>query len=135
MSVRKHTSDLGKLGRRERQIMDVVFRRGRATVNEVLDELPDPPSYSAVRGMLRLLEDKGFLRHEWDGPRYIYVPTADPERVRASAVRHLLHTFFSNSMESAVAAMLGAAEKPLSDEELRRMSKLIEQARRGKGRP
>jgi len=114
--------------------MDIVFRRGRATVNEVLDELPDPPSYSAVRGMLRLLEDKGFVRHEWDGPRYIYVPTADPERVRASAVQHLLHTFFSNSMESAVAAMLGAAEKPLSDEELKRMSKLIEQARRGKGR-
>lgn len=134
MSVRKHTADLGKLGRRERQIMDVVFRRGRATVSEVLDELPDPPSYSAVRGMLRLLEDKGFLRHEWEGPRYIYVPTADPEHVRASAVQHLLHTFFSNSMESAVAAMLGAAEKPLSDEELKRMSKLIEQARRGKGR-
>jgi predicted transcriptional regulator len=134
MSVRKHTTDLGKLGRRERQIMDVVFRRGRATVSEVLDELPDPPTYSAVRGMLRLLEDKGFVRHEWDGPRYIYVPTADPEHVRASAVQHLLQTFFSNSMESAVAAMLGAAEKPLSDEELKRMSKLIEQARRGKGR-
>lgn len=115
--------------------MDVVFRRGRATANEVLEELPDPPSYSAVRGMLRLLEDKGFLRHEWDGPRYIYVPTADPEHIRNSAVRHLLHTFFSNSMESAVAAMLGAAEKPLSDDELKRMSKLIEQARRKKGRP
>jgi len=134
MSTRKHSADLGKLGRRERQIMDIVFRRGRATVNEVLDELPDPPSYSAVRGMLGLLEDKGFVRHEWDGPRYVYVPTADPEHVRASAVQHLLRTFFSNSMESAVAAMLGAAEKPLSDEELRRMSKLIEQARRGKGR-
>ena len=134
MSVRKHPTDLGKLGRRERQIMDVIVRHGKATAAEVLDELPDPPSYSAVRGMLRLLEDKGFLRHEWEGPRYVYVPTADPEHIRNSAVRHLLHTFFSNSMESAVAAMLGAAEKPPTDEELKRMSKLIEQARRKKGR-
>jgi BlaI family transcriptional regulator, penicillinase repressor len=133
MSVRKHSSDLGKLGRRERQIMDVIVRRGRATAADVLDELPDPPSYSAVRGMLRLLEDKGFLRHEWEGPRYVYIPTADPEHIRNSAVRHLLHTFFSNSMESAIAAMLGAAEKPPTDEELKRMSKLIE-AQRKKGR-
>ena len=134
MSVRKHPTDLGKLGRRERQIMDVIVRSGRATANEVLEALPDPPSYSAVRGMLRLLEDKGFVRHEWDGPRYVYVPTADPEQIRDSAVRHLLQTFFSNSMESAVAAMLGAADQPPSDEELKRMSKLIEQARRKKGR-
>jgi predicted transcriptional regulator len=133
MPVRKHSTDLGKLGRRERQIMDVIVRRGRATAADVLDELPDPPSYSAVRGMLRLLEDKGFLRHEWEGPRYVYIPTADPEHMRNSAVRHLLHTFFSNSMESAIAAMLGAAEKPPTDEELRRMSKLIE-AHRKKGR-
>ncbi|HEX2120060.1 MAG TPA: BlaI/MecI/CopY family transcriptional regulator [Thermoanaerobaculia bacterium] len=134
MSTRKHTTDLGKLGRRERQIMDVVFRLGRVTVAEVLEALPDPPSYSAVRGMLRLLEDKGFLRHEWDGPRYVYLPTADPEHVRHSAVRHLLRTFFSNSMESAVAAMLGASEKPLSDEELKRLGKMIEQERRKRGR-
>jgi len=133
MSVRKHLNDLGKLGRRERQIMDVIVRRGRATAADVLGELPDPPSYSAVRGMLRLLEDKGFLRHEWEGPRYVYLPTDDPEQIRNSAVRHLLHTFFSNSMESAVAAMLGAAEKPPTDEELKRMSKLIE-AQRKKGR-
>jgi BlaI family penicillinase repressor len=133
MSVRKHLNDLGKLGRRERQIMDVIVRRGRATAADVLGELPDPPTYSAVRGMLRLLEEKGFLRHEWEGPRYVYLPTADPEQIRNSAVRHLLHTFFSNSMESAVAAMLGAAEKPPTDEELKRMSKLIE-AQRKKGR-
>ena len=132
MSVRKHLSDLGKLGRRERQIMDVIVRRGRATAADVLGELPDPPSYSAVRGMLRLLEDKGFLRHEWEGPRYVYLPTADPEQIRNSAVRHLLHTFFSNSMESAVAAMLGVASKRMSDSELDRLSALIEQARRRK---
>ncbi|PYQ31918.1 MAG: CopY family transcriptional regulator [Acidobacteria bacterium] len=131
MPTHKHT-DSTELGRRERQIMDVVHRHGRVTAAEIRDELPDPPSYSAVRGMLRLLEEKGYVRHEWDGPRYVYLPTADPERVRKSAVRHLLRTFFSNSMESAVAAMLGVAEQPPSDEELRRMAKLIDEARRGR---
>ena len=125
---------LDRLGRRERQIMDVVFARGRATAAEIREALPDPPSYSAVRGMLRLLESKGYLRHEWEGPRYVYIPTADPERVRSSAVKHLLKTFFSNSMESAVAAMLGATEKSVTDEELRRMARMIEEARRRKGR-
>src|SRR5688500_5984948 len=117
MPTKKHRADLGELGRRERQIMDVVHRRGRATAADVLDDLPDPPSYSAVRGMLRLLEDKGFVRHEWEGPRYVYLPTADPEHVRRSAAKHLLQTFFSNSVESAVEAMLGAAETPLTDDE------------------
>jgi len=119
-----------ELGRRERQIMDSVFRRGRAAVSEVLEDLPDPPSYSAVRSMLRLLEDKGYLRHEWDGPRYVYLPTGDPEQVRRSAARHLLQTFFNDSMEAAVAAMLGQAAKPPSEDELRRLADLIEQARR-----
>jgi len=131
MPTHKHV-DSTELGRRERQIMDIVHRLGRVTAAEIRDELPDPPSYSAVRGMLRLLEEKGYVRHEWDGPRYVYLPTADPERVRKSAVRHLLRTFFSNSMESAVAAMLGVAEQPPSDEELRRMAKLIDEARRGR---
>lgn len=134
MSTRKHQTNLDKLGRRERQIMNVVFQRGRATAAEILEALPDPPTYSSVRGMLRLLEDKGFVKHEWDGPRYVYLPTADPERVRDSAVRHLLDTFFSNSMESAVAAMLGATEKSLSDAELKRMAKLIDEARKKRGR-
>lgn len=126
--------DLTQLGRRERQIMDVILRRGRATAAEVREDLDDPPTYSSVRGMLRLLEEKGFVRHEWDGPRYVYLPTADPEHVRNSAVRHLLNTFFSNSIESAVAAMLGVAEKPPSDEELKRLGKLIEQAGRRRTR-
>jgi len=130
MSTHKHKPDLGELGRRERQIMDVIHRRGRATAAEVLEGLTDPPSYSAVRGMLRLLEEKGYVRHEWDGPRYVYLPTADPEHVRKSAVQHLLNTFFSNSIESAVAAMLGVRETPPSDEELRRLRKLIDDARR-----
>ena len=125
---------LSELGRRERQIMDIVIRRGRATAAEVLGDLPDPPSYSSVRGMLRLLEDKGFLRHDWDGPRHVYRPSDDPDQIRRSAVRHMLRTFFSNSMESAVAAMLGSADKPPSEEELKRLSKLIARARKGRTR-
>ena len=121
---------VSELGRRERQIMDIVFRRGRASAGEVLSELPDPPSYSSVRSMLRLLEGKKLLRHEWDGPRYVYLPTENLEQVRRTAARHLLHTFFNNSMESAVAAMLGAAAKPPSQEELERLAQLIEQTRR-----
>ena len=128
------SGSLTELGRRERQIMDVVIRRGRATAAQVLRDLPDPPTYSAVRGMLRILETKGFVRHEWDGPRYVYLPTADPDQVRRSAVRHLLSTFFNNSMESAVTAMLGAGDRTLSDDELKRLGRLIEQKRRKRGR-
>ena len=121
---------LSDLGRRERQIMDILHRRGRATAAEVLADLPDPPSYSAVRAMLRLLEKKGYARHEWDGPRHVHLPTANPDDVRRSAARHLLRTFFGNSMESAVAAMIGASEKPLTDDELDGLAKVIDQARR-----
>jgi len=120
---------LEKLGSRERQIMEIIFRRGRATAAEVLEDLPDAPSNSAVRGMLRLLEEKGHLRHEYDGPRYVYLPTADPERVSRSAVRHLVRTFFDNSAGSAVAAMLGMYEARLGDEDLDRLEDLINQAR------
>ena len=127
-------NSLSDLGRRERQIMDILHRRGRATAAEVLADLPDPPSYSSVRAMLRLLENKGFVRHSWDGPRHVHRPAANPERVKRSAARHLLKTFFGNSMESAVAALLGASEKPLTTEDVRRLSKLIEQARRKGGR-
>jgi len=127
-------STLSDLGRRERQIMDIVIRRGRASAAEVLADLPDPPSYSSVRSMLKLLEDKGLLAHEWDGPRHAYRPTGNPEQIRRSAVRHLLRTFFSNSMESAVAAMLGSMERAPSDDELKRLTKIIAEARRKRGR-
>lgn len=110
--------------------MDVVIRHGRASAAEVLAELPDPPSYSSVRSMLRLLEAKGFLHHEWEGPHHVYLTTADPRQIQRSAARDLLRTFFNNSMESAVAAMLGVAEKPLTDQELKRLAQLIEQQRR-----
>jgi BlaI family transcriptional regulator, penicillinase repressor len=124
---------LGDLGRRERQIMDVLFQLGQASAAQVREALPDPPSYSAVRGMLRLLEEKGLVKHDWDGPRHTYSPTADPAQVQRSAARHLLQTFFNNSMESAVAAMLGASDKQLTPDELDRLSQLIDQARRRKG--
>ena len=118
-----------KLGRRERQIMDVVYRRGRATAAEVLADLPDPPSYSAVRGMLRLLEDKGHLRHEQDGPRYVYVPTTARDEARRSALAHLLRTFFDNSREAAMAALLDLGGAPLADDEYARLKTALEQAR------
>jgi predicted transcriptional regulator len=115
--------------------MDIVFRLGEATAADVLAELPDPPTYSSVRGMLRLLESKGFLSHEWDGPRHVFRPTADPDQVRRTAARHLLQTFFNNSMESAVAAMLGSSDRFPTNQELDRLAQLIEKARRKRGRP
>lgn len=117
------------LGRRERQIMDVVFRLKRATAAEVLAELPDPPSYSAVRGMLRLLEDKGYLRHEQDGPRYVYLPTTARDEARRSALAHLLRTFFDGSRENAVAALLDLEDEPIDDGEYARLKTLLENAR------
>ena len=122
-------SETDKLGSRERQIMDIIYRRGRATAAEVHNDLPDPPTNSAVRGMLRLLEEKGHLRHESDGPRYVYVPTVDPSKMSRSAVRHLVRTFFDNSASSAVAAMLGMYESRLKDSDLDRLEALIDQVR------
>jgi len=122
---------LEQLGRRERQIMEIVYRRGSATAADVLADLPDPPTYTAVRGMLRLLESKGHLRHEQDGPRYVYHPTIDPDRVGKNAVRHLVRTFFDNSASSAVAAMVGIYEDRLTDEDLDKLGRLIERARKG----
>jgi len=118
------------LSRRERQIMDVIYRRGQATAAEVLDELPDPPGYSAVRAMLRVLEEKGHLRHEQQGPRYVFLPTVPREKARRSALKQLVRTFFDGSTEQTVAALLDMAASHLSDEELDRLSQLINQARK-----
>jgi len=128
------TKSLTKLGRRERQIMDVLVRRKRATAAEVLADLPDAPSYSAVRGMLRLLEDKGYVKHEWDGPRHVYLPAVAAERLQRDAVRHLVETFFDNSTELAVVALLGEGDRQLSPEQYDRLAKLIAQAKRNGGR-
>ncbi|MFL5539346.1 MAG: BlaI/MecI/CopY family transcriptional regulator [Longimicrobiaceae bacterium] len=117
------------LGRRERQIMDIVYRLGRASAGEVQAELPDPPSNAAVRGMLRLLEEKGYLRHEQDGPRYVYIPTDEPEVVSRSALRHLMRTFFGGSRASALAALLDLPDDPLTDDDVQRLTTLLEQAR------
>jgi len=118
------------LGPRERQIMAIIYRLGRATATEVQAELPDSPSNSAVRGMLRLLEEKGHLKHEHDGPRYVYRPTANPVKVSQSAVRHLVKTFFDNSASSAVTAMLGMYEGRLKEDDLDRLEAAIDQARK-----
>ncbi len=118
------------LSRRERQIMDIIYARGRATAAEVMEHLPDPPGYSAVRAMLRNLEDKGHLRHEKAGQRYVFLPTLPRSKARRSALRRVLQTFFDNSTEQAVAALLDLSRSKMTDEELDRLSELIEQARR-----
>lgn len=118
-----------QLSRRERQIMDVIYSRGQATAAEVQEGLPDPPSYSAVRAMLRLLEEKGYLRHEQDGPRYVFKPIIAREKASKSALKQMLETFFDGSTEQAVAALLNLSKSKLSDEELDRLSKMIEAAR------
>ncbi|HEV3315601.1 MAG TPA: BlaI/MecI/CopY family transcriptional regulator [Candidatus Angelobacter sp.] len=117
-----------QLGRRERQIMDVVYRRGKASVAEVREELPDPPSYSAVRGMLGLLEDKGYLRHEQHGLKYLYVPKQDPRQVRTSALKHMVKTFFGGSPAQAVAALLEISDTRLSAKDRQYLSQLIKKA-------
>jgi predicted transcriptional regulator len=127
------TSAQTQLSRRERQIMDVVYRLGKATVTDVLERLPDPPSYSAVRALMRILEEKGHLSHEQDGPRYVYLPTVPRDAAQATALSHLVRTFFGGSAEAAVAALLELPENGLSNGELDRLSRLIEEAR-GQGR-
>ena len=118
------------LSRRERQIMDALFALGRASAAEVLEAMPDPPSYSAVRAMLRLLEEKGLVRHEQEGQRYIYVPTVSRERARRSALTRLVQTFFGGSAEQAVAALLDMERSKLDDAQLDRLANMIEQAKK-----
>jgi predicted transcriptional regulator len=118
-----------KLSRRERQIMDVLYRRGRATAAEILAELPDPPSNSAVRAMLRVLEDKKHIRHEAQDLRYVYLPVIPLQKARKSAAAHLLATFFDGSTEQAVATLLNVSSRDLTPEDFDRLAALIEQAR------
>ena len=118
------------LTRRERQIMDVLYRRGRATAADVMAELPGDPNYSTVRTQLRVLEDKGHVRHEEDGVRYIYAPAIPRHAARKSALKHLVETFFDGSAEQVVAAVLGGEASHLSDADLERISELIEKARK-----
>jgi predicted transcriptional regulator len=121
---------LTDLSRRERQIMDVIYSKGSATAAEVRDEIPDPPSYSTVRALLKVLEEKGFLRHKQQGPRYVFTPTVKRDRAKTTALKHVMQTFFDNSAEDVVAALIDISGTELSEEEYRRLNSLIEQARR-----
>jgi BlaI family transcriptional regulator, penicillinase repressor len=118
------------LSRRERQIVDILYRRGRATAAEVMADLPGNPSYSTVRTQLRVLESKGHVRHEDDGQRYVYSPAVPRGTVRRSALKHLVETFFDGSVEQTVAALLGGDASRLSEEELDRIARLIARARK-----
>src|SRR5215813_12465720 len=127
---RQSSSPVSPLSRRERQIMDIIYRLGRATVNEVMERLTGKPAYSTVRAQLRVLEEKGHLRHEEHGLRYVYVPKVPRHMIRQSALRHLVDTFFEGSAGKAVAALLGKEGFKISAEELDRISKLIEDAKK-----
>ncbi|MBI4266645.1 MAG: BlaI/MecI/CopY family transcriptional regulator [Acidobacteria bacterium] len=118
------------LTRRERQIMDILYRRSRATAAEVLEDLPGQTSYSTVRTQLRVLEEKGHVRHEEEGLRYVYVPAVPRHAARKSALRHLVDTFFEGSTEKAVAALLGGEGSRLTEEELDRITELVAKARK-----
>jgi predicted transcriptional regulator len=118
------------LSRRERQMMDILYARGRATAAEIHEALPDAPTYSAVRAKLRVLEEKGHIRHEEESLRYVYLPTLPRETARRSALRHVVSTFFEGSVEQAVAALLDLSAAKLDDRELNRIVDLIEEAKK-----
>ena len=118
------------LSRRERQIMDIIFEQGRASVADVVNGLPDPPSYSAVRALLRVLEEKGHLKHKKDGARYLYFPTRSRHHAGRSALKRVLQTYYDGSTEKAVAALLDVSDSELSPEELDQLARLINEARR-----
>jgi BlaI family penicillinase repressor len=124
------TSPLSALTRRERHIMDILFRLGRATAEEVMREMPGEPSYSTVRTQLRVLEDKGHVRHEEHGRRYVYMPAVARSTARRSALRHVVDTFFDGSIEKVVAALLGGDASRLSDAELNRIADIVKKAKK-----
>jgi predicted transcriptional regulator len=119
------------LSRRERQIMDVLYRLESATAAEVMENLPDAPGYSAIRALLRILEQKGHVRHEEKSGKYVFMPTVKREKAKRSALRHLVQTFFDGSTEDAVAALLDSPSSKLSESELDRLQQLIDKARKG----
>ena len=123
-------SALAGLSRRERQIMEILYQRGKASASEVREAMEDAPGYSAVRAMLRVLEEKGHVRHQEEGLKYVYAPVVAREKAKRSAVKHLLETFFGGSPEQAVAALLDVASTRLTPEELDRMAGMIEKAKR-----
>lgn len=125
-----HTAQHRDLSRRERQILDILYERGQATAAEVQAALPAPPSYSAVRALLRILEDKRHVRHQQEGPRYVYLPTVARDNAKRSALRHMLKTFFDGSAEQAISALLDENSSQLSSAELDRLARMIDTARK-----
>lgn len=121
---------LPDLSRRERQILDILYRLQRATAADVQAAMPRAPSYSAVRTFLRILEEKGHVRHQQDGPRYVYLPTVPREHAKRSALRHMVHTFFEGSASQAIATLLDEQSETLTDRELDRLADMIARARR-----
>ena len=130
MARRSPASLFSDLPKRERQIVDALYQLGEGTVSEVIANLPDPPSYSAVRATLRVLEDKGVVRHRVDGPRYVYMPALSTNKAAGAAVKHLVTTFFGGSAEQAVMALLEANDVELKDEELDRLANRIRETRK-----
>jgi len=122
-------ADPAQLSRRERQIMEIIYENKSATAAEVQERIPDPPSYSAVRAMLRILEEKGHLRHEQQGPRYVFMPTVPREEARDSALKRLIRTFFDGSAEGAMAALLDLDDEHLDEDALKRLADRINDAR------
>src|SRR6185436_2906713 len=120
------------LSRRERQIMDALYQAGQATAQEIRAAIPDAPSYSAVRTMLRILEEKGHVRHNLDGTRYVYIPTVTRDKAKRSALKHVVNTFFDGSASQVMAALFELSPRDLGDEELTRLRRLIDSAKKGK---
>src|SRR6185369_14805149 len=114
------------MSRRERQILDILYSRGRATAAEIQAALPDPPSNSATRALLRILEEKGHIRHESDGPRYVFLPSVSPQKARVTALRHMLQTFFNGSAADAAAALVDGSAAKISDAELEKLEAMIQ---------
>ena len=127
----KRTSSLAPLSRRERQVMDILFRRGEATAAEVMADLPDPPTYSSVRSILKILVEKKHAIHREEGLRYVYLPAVDPRQVRDEALKHVVRTFFDGSMGDTIAAMLRISDGKLTDSEIDVLQKRIEKVRGG----
>jgi predicted transcriptional regulator len=119
-----------RLSRRERQIMDIVYRRGEATAAQILDEMPDPPSYSAIRALLRILVDKEHLQHREEGPRYVYAPVVPRQKARARALSQVVDTFFDGSALKAASALIGSSQRKLTKTEADELSALIDAARK-----
>jgi BlaI family penicillinase repressor len=117
------------LSRREREVMDVLYRRGQATVAEVMEDMEHPPTYSAVRSTLRILKQKGHVVHREDGPRYVYVPAVARDKARTAAIDHLVDTFFEGSAEEALAALLKRSDLEMSEEQIERLASTIRRAR------